>query len=315
MVSEKRKNILLVTLSNIGDVVLTTPVISSLYSNFPGARITVVVGPRAAGLLRGSRQIERLLVYDKESGWREKLGFVRELRKEAYDWVVDLKNSALPFLVRAHRRSPMFRSFRSKSARGQHLEVLEKMGLLEEVQADSLRSPRFDFFSEADETNLSEKLNKKGRCLSSSWVVVAPGAGSEAKRWRIEGFCEVADRLLEASSFNMAVVGDVSEKLLGAKLAEIDSSRILNLTGETTLRELAALVSRAKLILSNDSACMHLGYELARPVVALFGPTDHVRYGREDTRWRIVRDPVIEKIPAQKVFEACSQLLNPAPSF
>ena len=313
MASEERKNILVITLSNIGDVILTTPVITHLRSQFPEARLTVVVGPKAADLLKGSQHIDRLLVYDKCARWTQKLRLLRELREESYDSVVDLRNTAFPFLVQAKRRSPLFRSFRSKSARGQHLEILEKMGLFEDDGKKPARPCSFDFFSKQDESTLSEKLEKKGFSLSLPWVVVAPGAGSEAKRWRIEGFCQVVDRLLETFPFSVAAVGDSSEKLLGAKLAEMDSRRILNLAGETTLREIAAFVARAKLVLTNDSAVMHLGYELNRPVVALFGPTPHERYGRENRVWRIVREPSIERISPEKVFEACSQLLSGIP--
>ena len=304
---EARKNILVVTLSNIGDVILTTPVIASLRSRFPAAHLTVVVGPKAAGILEGSSQIDRLLIYDKRAGWAHRFRLVRQLREKSYDWAVDLRNSGLPFFVRANRRSSVFRFHRTRRARDRHLEILQWMKLSDDFPS------AFDFHSKEDEDALSEKLRKKDRPLSSPWIVMAPGAGSKAKRWRIEGFCEVADRVLETSSFYIAVVGDSSEKLLGAKLAEIDSNRVLNLTGEISLRELAALVARAKLILSNDSAVMHLGYELNRPVVALFGPTDHEKYGRENKMWKIVRDPAMERISPEKVFETCSELLNRIP--
>ncbi len=303
MVSE-RKNILIITLSNIGDVILTTPVMASLRSLFPDAKFTVVVGPKAVGLLEGSREIERLLIYDKFAGWSHKLKLVRELREEFYDWVVDLRNSALPFLVRANRRSPVFRTHRAKSAREQHLEILRMM----KFAVGSTQG--FDFFSKKDEASLSEKLKKRGIDPSSDWVVVAPGAGSEAKRWKIEGFQAVLSRLFSEFPFKAMVVGDQTEKFLGEKLAH---PQVVNLCGEINLRELGALVSRAKLVLTNDSACMHLGYELHRPVVAVFGPTDHEKYGRENQIWRIVREAPpsgLENLPSEKVFRACEELLN-----
>lgn len=312
MASDERKTLLAVTLSNIGDVILTTPVLTNLRARFPHSRLTVVVGPKAEGLLKGSQLIDRLLVYDKWAGWRHKLALVRALREETYDYVVDLRNSALPFLVRAIHRSSVFRTFRSRSARGQHLEILERMHLLE--NGKEAPPPRFDFFSAEEEASLSEKLRRKGFDLSSPWMVVAPGAGSEAKRWYIEGFCQTLDRLLITSSHFVAAVGDTNEKLLGAKLAEINPRRIVNLAGEITLRELAALVARSSLVLTNDSAVMHLGYELNRPVVALFGPTDPERYGREGKIWRIVREPSLAEIASEKVVEVCSKLLHPISS-
>lgn len=307
MATEERKNILVITLSNIGDVILTTPVIASLRSTFPRARMTVVVGPKAEGVLKGSRQIDRLLVYDKEAGWPHKLELVRALREEFYDWVVDLRNSAFPFLVRAERRSPIFRSYRSKSARERHLEILRMMKLSNSGEL------RFDFFSKEDEISLQAKLRKVGEEGSAPWLVVAAGAGSEAKRWPLEGFCEVVTRLLEISPLRVAAVGDKKEALLGAKLCGVDPERVVSLAGEITLRELAALLDRAKLILTNDSGVMHLGYELYRPVVALFGPTDHEKYGRENEIWRIVREAPpspFQRLSPEKVILACEELLN-----
>jgi len=310
MVGKERQNLLVVTLSNIGDVILTTPVIASLKAAFPVSRLTVVVGPKARGLLEGSRQIDRLLIYDKWGSWVQKLRLIRALREETYDWVVDLRNSALPFLVRAHRRSPVFRSHPSRKARDQHLEVLRRMKLPGE------NSARFDLFSRGEEASLVEKLKAKGTDLSAAWVVVAPGAGSEEKRWRIDGFAEVVKRLLEISPVSVAAVGEAREEALCRDLARVDSHRVINLAGQISLRELAALISRTSLVLTNDSAVMHLGYELFRPVVAVFGPTDHERYGRENKVWRIVREPFssFQNLSPERVFTACEELLHGVPS-
>ena len=311
MATEERKSILIITLSNIGDVILTTPVIASLRSIFPREKFTVVVGPKAADLLKGSRLIDRVLVYDKRADLSHKLKLVRELREEFYEWVIDLRNSAFPFLVRANRRSPVFRACRSKGARERHLEILHVTGLQNQIR--EAPSVHFDFSSEKDEISLNQKLRTKGFDLASHWVVVAPGAGSEQKRWKIEGFSEVVGRLVEDSSLRIAAVGDASEMPLCARLSQADADRVINLAGEVSLRELAALVCRAKLVLTNDSAVMHLGYELRRPVVALFGPTDHEKYGRENEIWRIVREPSpsqFQDLSSEKVFLACQGLLN-----
>ena len=305
----ERKSILVITLSNIGDVILTTPVIRSLRSTFPDGRLTVVVGPKAADLLKGSRQIDRLLIYGKHALFSEKLALVRSLREEFYNYVVDLRNTALPFLVRAERRSPLFRPHRAQSAREYHLEVLQMMKL------ECRSTGRFDFFSQQEEQSLFEKLKRKGMNAMEG-VVVAPGAGSEAKRWPIQGFAEVVRKILEVTPLTFFVVGDQSEFPLGESLSRIHPARVLNLAGELTLRELAALVSRARLVLTNDSACMHLGYELERPVVAVFGPSDYVRYGRQGPLWRIVRESppsTIQDLSPEKVFHTCESLLNGSP--
>lgn len=310
MGNEERKSILIVTLSNIGDVILTTPVIRALRSRFPSARFTVVVGPKAEGILKGSREIDRLLIYDKRSSWPEKSKLLRALRENFYDYAVDLRNSAIPYLVRADHRSPVFRFHRAKQARERHLEVLEWMKIKSKPQKP------FDFFSGKDEQSLFEKFKAKGWNPTLEGIVVAPGAGSEAKRWPVAGFQDVIKKILESTSQPIFVVGDAREKALAEPLCQINPNRVKNLAGEITLRELAALVSRAKLAIVNDSACMHLAYELHRPVVALFGPSDPEKYGRESEIWKIVRQTpplTLQDLTPEKVFHACELLLHGIP--
>jgi ADP-heptose:LPS heptosyltransferase len=103
--------ILVITLSNFGDVILTTPVIMRLVRKFPEARITVVVGPRAQSVLQRSPDIHKIVVYDKKASLWGKIKFILELRKTKYDWVVDLRNTAIPFLVSCKHRTPLFRKF------------------------------------------------------------------------------------------------------------------------------------------------------------------------------------------------------------
>ena len=79
-----KKQILLITLSNIGDVIVTTPVIAALKSQFPEAFLTVVCGPRPASLLQGSNMINELVIYDKHQNWWGKLKFIQKLRQKKY---------------------------------------------------------------------------------------------------------------------------------------------------------------------------------------------------------------------------------------
>ena len=117
-------NILVVTLSNFGDVILTTPVIMALVRKYPEARLTVVVGPRARSVLQRSPDIYKTVIYDKKASLGQKLKFIAELRKVKYDCVVDLRNTVIPFLVSCKKRTPLFRKFTRVNMRDRHLEML-----------------------------------------------------------------------------------------------------------------------------------------------------------------------------------------------
>jgi lipopolysaccharide heptosyltransferase I len=108
-------------------------------------------------------------------------------------------------------------------------------------------------------------------------AVIAPGTNWQTKEWRPDGFAEVARRLMQ-NGFAIVLIGSDRERALSAEVAGLAPGAI-NLAGETSLSELAALISRAALCVSNDSGPMHLAVALNRPVVSVFGPTDPVWAG------------------------------------
>ena len=97
--------ILFITLSNIGDVILTLPVLDYLREEFPHSDITVMVGPRPKEVFENNPNIDRLIVYDKHLRLNEKIRLFNELKKENFDMVVDLRNTLYGALLPA-RYSP-----------------------------------------------------------------------------------------------------------------------------------------------------------------------------------------------------------------
>jgi len=103
-------------------------------------------------------------------------------------------------------------------------------------------------------------------------IAIAPGTIWETKEWRSDGFAEVARHFLQ-KGFAVTLIGSDRERAVCAKVAALAPGTV-NLAGETTLPELAALIRRAAILLTNDSGPMHLAVALERPVVSVFGPTD-----------------------------------------
>ena len=88
--------ILFITLSNVGDVILTLPVLSALKDGFPSARIDVVVGPRPEKIFSKDPGVSRVFTYDKHATLKEKLDFIKKLRRERYDLAIDMRTSLIP---------------------------------------------------------------------------------------------------------------------------------------------------------------------------------------------------------------------------
>lgn len=277
-------NILVVTLSNFGDVILTTPVIMGLAQKYPWARITVVVGPRARSVLQRSPEIYKIVIYDKKASLWKKLEFITELRKVKYDQVVDLRNTAIPFLVACRKRTPLFRKFSEVNMRDRHLEMLAK------VEPDISSPPPFHFFNKADEMFALRALEVAGIREKSGWILVAPGAASERKRWPVQHFKEVIRRLHEKTGKRVLLVGTENERPVAESILAELPGIVGVLCGDLVLSETAALIANASLVIANDSAIMHLGFELGTPTVGIFGPTDHEKYGHEGPDFYVARE-------------------------
>ena len=171
------------------------------------------------------------------------------------------------------------------------------------------------------------KLNYKGVSSRRNWILVAPVAASSVKTWKISRFQQVIEKLLLSQDNDILLVGDSLARQVCQNLASIDRKRVFDLAGETTLRELGVLVHLSAMLLTNDSAVMHMAYEMNRPVVALFGPTHYEKYGRSGPFWHIVRQDVacspcekaqcrfdrqvcFEDLEVEKVYQACLESLG-----
>jgi heptosyltransferase I len=118
-------------------------------------------------------------------------------------------------------------------------------------------------------------------------VVMAPGTNWETKAWRPEAFAEVARHFLE-KGFAVTLIGTAAERAVCGTVEKVAPGAV-NLAGETTLSELAALTARAAICVTNDSGPMHLAVALGRPVVSVFGPTDPVWAGPYRREGSVVR--------------------------
>jgi lipopolysaccharide heptosyltransferase II len=121
-------------------------------------------------------------------------------------------------------------------------------------------------------------------------AVLAPGTTWETKHWHVDGFAEVARHLLE-NHWEIVLTGSESERArCQAVAARCPGAR--DLSGQTSLSELAALIRRASLCVTNDSGTMHLAVALDIPVVSVFGPTDPIWIGPYRRPDAVVRSDV-----------------------
>ncbi|PIQ85645.1 MAG: hypothetical protein COV74_08075 [Candidatus Omnitrophica bacterium CG11_big_fil_rev_8_21_14_0_20_45_26] len=298
--------ILVISLTNLGDVILTTPVMAQLHAAYPHAAITVLIGPKGRELIAGSGTVREVIVYDKKANWQDKITLIRQLRQKHFDLVIDLRNTLIPFLIQAKRFNfPVF-GRQPVAMRARHLSRLDFLELPQTKET-------FEFFNEQDAETCWRKMKGLNVDRHYGVVVLAPGAGSFEKRWPAASFGKVG-RYFTAQQKQVVVVGSLAEKELGKQIQEFDPFQIANACGALTLRELAAFLKEADCVVSNDSAIMHLANEQNVSTVALFGPTNPNQYAAYKSGNRVIQAESnlreISGISPERVIKACEDILN-----
>ena len=281
---------LVVSLTNIGDVVLTTPVMDALLNAFPQAKLTVVVGPKAWSLYEGQPRITTV-IFEK----RKTLGYYwqwyKDLRSKRFDVIIDLRQTFLPLFLWSQWRTPIWATKVREHMLKKHLSRL--MSVFPQVDVDDKRL---------------SIVSKEIQLPFNDYIVVAPGAADEAKRWPIANFKELIG-VLSKRGVNIVCVGDSNDAQLLGGILEPSFINIISLAGKTDLRELGFVLSKSRLLIAHDSGIMHLANYLNVPQVILWGPTDLEKYSPWGAEHVVVykgRD--ISQITIKDVLDAIEQI-------
>ena len=264
---------MVITLSNLGDIILTTPVIKVLSEEFPGARIDIMVGPNGKEIFERDPRIFKLIIYDKHMPIQEKRRLQLKLRRLKYGLVVDIRNTIFPILIGPKYRTPTIQKFprHITHSKTRHLHRLTPLGI------NKLDANSYIHIPDEDVEYISRLLEEHK--ISDKIVVVNPGAKSHLKRWTPSGFAELCDKLIEDCAAQIILVGVKEDEAVINDIITRMKKSAHNFVGKTNTRQLAGLLKKADLLITNDSAPLHLGCAVGAKVLALFGPTDPKRYG------------------------------------
>jgi len=265
----------------LGDVVLTTPLLSAVAAHH--GPVDVVTTPLAAPLLETHPSVRNVIAYDKrggDRGWTGLRKLARRLRAEQYKRAYlphrSLRTAALSVLARIPSRigfsgrwSFLYTVARPKPALGHESDRL--LALADE--APGAYPPHLRPTAE-DERVVADVLAEIGLDGGVPFVALAPGSIWGSKRWPY--YPELAHRLA-AKGMPVVVVGGPADADEGSQIvaAVAAAQRVVatSTCGQLTLRQSAALIARAALLVTNDSAPLHLATAMGTRIVALFGPT------------------------------------------
>jgi len=306
--------ILIIRLSAIGDVVHTLPAVHLLKKHLPGCRITWVVEEAAADLIAGYEGIDDVFVSKRKSWQRalrtgsapaacnEAAAFVRKLRSEEYDLVLDFqglfKSGMISGLARgkrkigfAHAREGATLFYTEKApapdfndhAITRHRGLLRYLGIRDEA---TLFSP---LWGASEEKNVLKLLGGHAAQSAGPLIIVHPRAAWPNKCWDALRVAALCDRLCKKYAARIVFAGSAAEQINVSAIIAGMAEPAISLVGRTSLRELACLLARSSLMVAMDSGPMHLACAVGTPVVALFGPTAPWRTGPFGSRYTVIR--------------------------
>ncbi|MBI3321471.1 MAG: lipopolysaccharide heptosyltransferase II [Candidatus Omnitrophica bacterium] len=291
------KRILVIRLDRLGDVVLSTPVLQALREHVPHAFIAMMVRPACRDVVAGHPSLNEVIVYEKEGAQRSLLGtvrFARGLRRYAFDtalilhptnrshWIPRL--AGIPVRIGYNRKSAWLLTHRlpHRKQRGDKHEAEYTLELLRIFGLHPGRPHPLVSVQAGAQERLASVLTDQGFNATARVVAIHPAASCPSKRWMPERFAEVADRLIEQVNVQVVLVAGVAEIGPARAVEGAMRHRALNLAGKLSVAELAALLQRCALLISNDSGPVHVAAAVGTPVVAIFGRNQR---GLSSRRW------------------------------
>jgi len=271
---------LIIQTAFLGDVVLTLPLIQSAKINLKSGLYVLCI-PSTKDILEGHPSVDGIIVTDKkgrDKGFLNLLKLGNYLKKEKFDIVLvphpSFQSALLSYLSGSKRRV----GFSNNPGRLFFTDIVpfDKKKHQLERYLDILTALDISPKNEKTVIYVDGKNEKWAADIlgnESFLIGINPGSVWETKRWLPERFAEVADRLVSLFGGKAVIVGGSGDVSAADSVERRMSSKPVNLTGKTTLKQLSALIKRCRVFITNDSGPMHIAAAFDVPTVAIFGPT------------------------------------------
>lgn len=302
------KKILLINPFGIGDVLFTTPIIHTLKDTFSHVKIGYLCNRRTAPLIENNPHIDFLFIYERDEfeeikkksfwGWLKSINtFLGKIKKEHFELAIDFSlNSQYAFFCWCcgikqrvgfnYKKRGFFLTRKINLSGYSQKHVVDYYAdLLKYLRLDSKYKNLELYLKEADRKHIDELLISKGVVQNDVLVGIIPGAGKswgkEAyfKHWPPEKFALLADKIIEKYGVKVIIMGDLSESEVTKAVVKNMSHEVIDISGKTSVGELAALIFRMKLVITNDGGPLHMAVALGIKTISFFGPVDPKVYG------------------------------------
>jgi lipopolysaccharide heptosyltransferase II len=290
------RNILIIQLGDIGDVVLSIPAFRAVRENFPRAEITVAVREKANELIRQIPWVDGVIVVNQDRRsplaeifhQREFFSSVREHRFDlAFDLRTGTRGAVLAFLSGAKERvgfldpdgpwrNRLFtRLYRLEYRLPQHVSAYYSSLLEAHGLTIGSTAPEMRVLPEMKE-RAAKILQCEGVPAELPVIAIQPFSLWRYKEWNIEKYIRLVQGILTNCHVSIAITGSPDEKQRAREMVDRcnqDSPSVFNLAGKTSIGELAALLASCRLFIGSDSAGVHIAAAVGTPTVTIFGPS------------------------------------------
>lgn len=275
---------LLIRTDRIGDLILSTPVAEAIKKVYPDSFVSFLVSPYTQDILKNNPFVDEVIL-DNYRGIKRFFQLLKLIRSKKFDVTILLfprwRLSFLVFLAgikirigTAYRAYSLFFNYKIRK----HRKTIERHEL--EYNLDMLSI--LNIYSEKIAPKIFLSLKEEKSYQKFFWalnlnknekvVIVHPGSKNSALNYPLEKLASVADKIIERTKAKVIITGGKDEIKLAQRMKDLMKNKPYDLSGETNLRQLAAIIKKGNLFISNSTGPMHIASALGTPIIAFFSP-------------------------------------------
>ncbi|MBI5181845.1 MAG: lipopolysaccharide heptosyltransferase II [Nitrospirae bacterium] len=292
------KNILIIKPSSIGDIIHALPFLKAIKTKYPKAAISWLINRGLNDLIADNLYLNEVILFERKrwggfnniaSKYREFTKFIKNIRSRRFDAVIDLQGlfrsgiityfSGADYRIgfaNARELSPIFYNHKVFPPNKEMHAVDRYLLIAKELDADISKKEFMINIPKKEDVYVSGLVKRNGR---RPLIAINPSARWQTKMWPLKRYAELIDTIAAKLRAQPVLIGGKEDEVRINGLLSMTKSKPLDLSGKTTLLQLAALLKRVELLITNDSGPMHIAAAVGTPVVALFGPTKPKRTG------------------------------------
>ncbi len=342
-----RNKILIIFIARIGDLILFTPVLKGLLRHYGNCEISIIVPPDLAHCVKKMPYFNEIVVCRTSNKYNLLTRILQLVRlcvsvvTKKFDIVITpLAVTCTTALVLSRVSRAKIKIGYTRNEDKNHIftesiklmpfehDVVQNLKVLSKLNINSFDEKMEFYISENDRSAAQIFLKNNGMSENDTLVALHPVSQKEIKNWPAERFAQLGYKVSRQYGTKIIIFGSSEEKKVAEDIKAVIGEKAIIQAGKTSIQVAAAILERCKLLVCNDSSIMHIGAAIGIPMVAIWGPSNHIRRGYSNNNQTIIRENLpcspcpdgiyahkcdtrecLLQIPVDKVFDGCKKIL------